>query len=43
MMGGGMGTGMFHGATRGPADEEIFGRVYDQRVVRRMLPYLLPY
>lgn len=43
MMGGGMGGGMFHGATRGPADEEIFGRVYDQRVVRRMLPYLLPY
>lgn len=43
MMGGGMGGGMFHGATRGPADEEIFGSVYDQRVVRRMLPYLLPY
>ena len=43
MMGGGMHGGMFHGATRGPADEEIFGRVYDQRVVMRMLPYLLPY
>ena len=43
MMGGGMGGGMFHGAREGPADEEIFGRVYDQRVVRRMLPYLFPY
>ena len=35
--------GMFHGASHGPADEEIFGKVYDQRVVARMIPYILPY
>ena len=35
--------GMFHGATRGPADEEIFGKLYDQRVVGRMLPYIWPH
>ena len=35
--------GMFNGAREGQADEEIFGNVYDQRVVRRMIPYLLPY
>ena len=37
---------MMHGAFRGidrPDDEEIFGKVYDQRVVRRMIPYMLPY
>ena len=43
MMGGGMGGGMFHGAREGGADEEVFGRVYDQRVVWRMIPYMLPY
>ena len=35
--------GMFHGVSRGPADEEVFGKVYDQRVVSRIIPYILPY
>ena len=37
---------MMYGAFRGinrPDDEEIFGKVYDQRVVRRMIPYMLPH
>ena len=37
---------MMHGAFRGidrPDDEEIFGKVYDQRVIRRMIPYILPH
>ena len=37
---------MMQGAFRGidrPDDEEIFGKVYDQRVVRRMIPYILPH
>ena len=33
---------IFSGAREGPADEEIFGQVYDHRVVARMLPYLRP-
>ena len=36
-----MGGGMFHGISRGMADEEAFGKVYDQRVVSRLLPYML--
>ncbi|HIN71836.1 MAG TPA: ABC transporter ATP-binding protein [Dehalococcoidia bacterium] len=35
--------GMFHGVSRGHPDEEVFGDVYDQRVVARLLPYILPY
>ena len=38
-----MGGGMFHGVSRGHPDEEVFGDVYDQRVVARLLPYILPY
>ena len=38
-----MSGSMFHGVREGPADEEIFGQVYDRRVVARMLPYLRPY
>ena len=34
--------GAFSGVER-PEDEEIFGKVYDQRVVRRMVPYVLPF
>ena len=43
MMGGGGGMGMFHGTNRGEVDEEVFGKVYDQRVIRRLLPYMWPY
>ena len=34
-----------HHVTSGNAelDEEVFGSVYDPRVVRRMFPYLRPY
>ncbi len=35
--------GMFHGVSRGHPDEQVFGDVYDQRVVARLLPYILPY
>ena len=38
-----MSSGMFHNVGRGQPDEEAFGKVYDQRVVVRMIPYLLPY
>ena len=38
-----MSGSMFHGVRDGPADEDIFGQVYDRRVVARMLPYLRPY
>ena len=38
-----MSSQMFHGVRDGPADEEIFGQVYDHRVVARMLPYLRPH
>ena len=34
---------MFQHVGRGQPDEEAFGKVYDQRVVVRMIPYLLPY
>ena len=34
---------MFDGVRSGRPDEEAFGRVYDQRVVRRMIPYILPH
>ena len=36
-----MGHGMFHDISRGMADEEAFGKVYDQRVVSRLLPYMM--
>ncbi len=40
-----MGGHMHHGASRGHLDdlEEEFGSVYDQRVVARLLPYILQY
>ena len=38
-----MGGGMFHGVSRGHPDEDVFGSVYDHRVVGRLLPYILPY
>ena len=41
MMGMG-GHGAFHGADRAE-DEEVFGKVYDQRVIRRMVPFILPF
>ena len=34
---------MFHGVSRGHVDDQVFGTVYSQRVVLRMLPYILPY
>ena len=34
---------MFHHVSRGQADEEAFGKVYDQRVVARMIPFIVPY
>ena len=40
MMGGGRGGGMFSGARRGHIDDEVFGSVYNRRVVLRMLPYM---
>jgi ATP-binding cassette subfamily B protein len=40
MMGG---HGMFHGTSRGVVDEEVFGKAYDQRVIRRLIPYVMPY
>ena len=33
----------FHGANRGFTDEKTFGRVYDKRVILRLLPYVIPY
>ena len=36
-------TGIFRGARHGQADEEIFGKVYDRRVVARIIPFILPY
>ena len=32
-----------HSAARGHADEEVFGAVYDQKVILRLLPYITPY
>ena len=32
-----------HSASRGHPDEEVFGSVYDQRVVVRLLPYIAPF
>ena len=32
-----------HSARRGHIDEEVFGSVYDQRVVVRLLPYIAPF
>ena len=42
MMMGGIGFGG-GSARRGHPDEEMFGAVYDQKVVRRLLPYILPF
>ncbi len=42
MMMGGHGFGG-HSARRGQIDEEVFGSVYDQRVVLRLMPYILPF
>ena len=42
MMMGGHGFGG-HSARRGHIDEEVFGSVYDQRVVLRLLPYIWPF
>ena len=30
-------------ASRGQADEEFFGSVYDQKVILRLIPYIKPY
>ena len=38
-----MGGRMFHDDSRGHPDEEVFGSVYDHRVVARLIPYILPY
>ena len=35
--------GLFHDVGRGQADEEAFGRIYDQRVISRLAPYVRPY
>ena len=42
MMGGGFGFGG-HGSRRGHPDEEMFGAVYDKKVVTRLLPYIWPF
>ena len=42
MMMGGMGFGG-HSAQRGHPDEDMFGSVYDQRVVLKLLPYIWPF
>ncbi len=42
MMMGGHGFGG-HSTRRGHIDEEVFGSVYDQRVVLRLLPYIWPF
>jgi ATP-binding cassette subfamily B protein len=42
MMMGGFGFGG-HSARRGHPDEEMFGSVYDQKVVTRLLPYIWPF
>ncbi len=33
----------FHGAMPGQVDEDVFGKIYDRRVVTRMIPYIAPY
>ncbi|MXY21133.1 MAG: ABC transporter ATP-binding protein [Dehalococcoidia bacterium] len=40
MMGSAFGT---NSARRGHIDEEVFGSVYDQRVILRLLPYIWPF
>ena len=40
MRGGAFGGGS---AARGHADEEVFGAVYDQKVILRLLPYIAPH
>ena len=32
-----------HSASRGQIDEEVFGSVYDQKVILRLLPFIIPY
>ena len=43
MMGGHHGGVAGHGAGRNQADEEVFGTVYDQRVIQRILQYVSPF
>ena len=43
MMGWGFGGGGMHGTRRELPDEEVFGSVYNPRVVRRVIPYVLPF
>ena len=39
-----MNLGLGHmSASRGQVDEEVFGSVYDQKVILRLLPYIKPY
>ena len=38
-----MGGRMFHGDGRGHPDADVFGSVYDHRVVARLIPYILPH
>ena len=35
--------GAFRGSASGNQEDETFGRVYDKRVIRRILPYVRPY
>ena len=37
-----MQSSILSGSREGPADEKIFGQVYNHRVIARMLPYLRP-
>jgi len=47
MMGGGGGGMHLHGGSSSrsdaPTDEEVFGKVYNPRVLRRILPFVAPY
>jgi ATP-binding cassette subfamily B protein len=45
MMGGGrgMGGGGGGGGRNINVDEQVFGKVYDTHVIRRLIPYILPY
>ena len=42
MRGGGSSFGG-QSASRGQVDEEVYGSVYDQKVILRLFPYLKPY
>ena len=44
MMGGGLGWGFHTGSgQQGLSDEDTFGKAYDQNVVARLWPYIVPY